>query len=233
MKKQGAKINDLLTGKPIGFKFWLSWFLYTSISIIISLPSSFIIATLIIPLVPERLLWDQIYLESLILLLTGIFSGTIMGYMQNRILKKYIYINYLWLFSTTIGTTLALILTYVIENSLNNIILKWIMVALFGIILSITQWILFGRKYYYSKTWIISNSICWTISLYFGIIAGAPFISDTFDLFALLIIGFTIGVIAGISTGILQIKTFENIRKKMLPNPRLEPTWPSARGQGA
>jgi hypothetical protein len=106
----------------------------------------------------------------------------------------------------------------------NNLILQWIIGVLFGIILSISQWIIFGRKNYFSKYWIIVNSTCWTISLYLGIIVGAPFISDTLDLFPVIIIGFTIGVLAGITTGILQARTLNYIQHIMLPNKALKPT---------
>jgi hypothetical protein len=176
------------------FGLWLGWTVATA-------------GGMLVGFLPTVLLVNVLNL-ALAQIIVPVLTGTIIGFSQWIVLRRYVTTTSRWELadgiSWALGYILGLFLIQVLPSSLFTAFIGY---SLFGAIVALVQWPLLRREIPHILTWILASALAWAagfwvsqfaLSLFFHGPSIQPALSTT-------VIAVTSGLVAGAITGIALI----------------------------
>lgn len=142
-------------------------------------------------------------------IIVPVVTGTIIGFSQWIVLRRYVTASSQWILADGISWALGYILgLFMLQRLPSTLFAAFIGYFLFGAIVALVQWPMLRREIPHILTWIIANALAWAagfwtsqfvLSLFFHGPSIAPALGTT-------VIAVTSGLVAGAITGIALIR---------------------------
>jgi hypothetical protein len=161
-------------GLPVGWRFWLKWFLACLAGFVVGIP-------LFIGL--GLLLGDQpgsVVMENAV---TGVIHGAEFGIAQWLILRRQVPKVGWWVVASIVGFTISFPLTRMLFGELSSgLVVAGSAGAVVGAITGGLQWLVLRGRVASSGWWVLASSVAWMISAVLGelgaLAAGVDFVAD-------------------------------------------------------